>query len=263
MDGAMRIKTNCAIESGIGASSAWYLTKAFSELGHELVGGYEADLVVEIDGMPHVGRLDGAKYFFWDTDSFLHDPLPNAGETYDKIFIAGCPEDLVKYPPGTVFLPHAHDPEFHKPYDEKKEFDLVMIGSMTNIYEERKNLVNKLRQRFTVLEETAEPGEDYSRKMSRGKLIFNRSLGEQNIPMRFFEGMAIGTLLHNDTGNLEEFATPHTHFIPYRDERDMLMQAEYYLNHDDEREEIARAAREYVLSKHTYKHRAEEMLSYV
>ncbi len=259
----MRIKTNCAIESGIGCSSAWYLTKAFKELGHELVTGYEADLVVEIDGMPHVGKLEGAKYFFWDTDSFIHDPLPNAARTYDKMFIAGAPEDLGKYPPGTVFLPHAHDPEFHKPHNVKKEFDIVMIGCMSNIYEERMRLVNSLRQRFTVLEETRDPGHDYAKALSIGKLIFNRSLGEQNIPMRFFEGMAIGTLLHNDTGNLDEFATPHVNFIPYKDERDMLIQAEYYLSHDDEREEIARASREHALNNHTYKHRAEEMLSYV
>lgn len=258
----MRIKTNCSLDAGIGCSSSWYLTKAFSELGHDIVTE-NADLVVEIDGMPHVGKQEGAKYFFWDTDSFLHDPLKTAQDTYDKMFIAGAPEDLAKYPPGTVFLPHAFDPEFHKPHDEEKEFDIVMIGSMTNIYSERMRLVNSLRQRFTVLEETRNPGHEYAKALSRGKLIFNRSLGEQNIPMRFFEGMAIGTLLHNDTGNLDEFATPHVHFIPYRDERDMLIQAEYYLSHDDEREEIARASREHALSKHTYKHRAEEMLSYV
>lgn len=257
----MRIKTNCSLDSGIGCSSAWYLTKAFKELGHELVTGYEADIVINIDGMPRIDRLPDAKYFLWDTDSFLHGLA--AQDTYDKIFIAGAPEDLVKYPPGTVYLPHAFDPGFHNPHDEEKEFDIVMIGSMTNIYTERMRLINSLRQRFTVLEETRDPGHEYAKALSRGKLIFNRSLGEQNIPMRFFEGMAIGTLLHNDTGNLDEFATPHVHFIPYKDERDMLIQAEYYLNHDDEREEIARASREHALSNHTYKHRAEEMLSYV
>lgn len=263
MDGEMRIKTNCAIESGIGCSSAWYLTKAFKELGHELVTGYEADLVVEIDGMPHVGRLDGAKYFFWDTDSFIHDPLPNAARTYDKMFIAGAPEDLGKYPPGTVFLPHAHDPEFHKPHNVEKEFDVVMIGSMTNIYTERMSWVNKLRERFTVLEETKNPGHDYAKALSMGKLIFNRSLGEQNIPMRFFEGMAIGCLVHNDTGNLDNLALPFKHYIPYTTTENLMARVEYFLGHDDEREAIAKAANKHALNNHTYKHRAEEMLSYV
>lgn len=257
----MRVKTNCSIDAGPSGSSAWYMTKAIQDLGHELVDGYEADLVLNIDGMPHVDRLEGAKYFFWDTDSFMHDPNETT-LAFDKVFIAGAPEDLAKYPKGTVFVPHAVDLEYHYPRTDKKEVDIVMIGNMGSMYYERNKLVKNLSEHFTVYQDTAEPGDDYANKMSLGKLILNRTLGERNIPMRFFEGMAIGTLLENYNDNLDEFATEGLHYIGYTDEN-IVDKVKYYLAHDEERENIAKEGRSHVILNHTYQDRAKVILSYV
>ncbi len=257
----MRIKTNCSIDAGPGGSSAWYLTKAFKELGHELVTGYEADLVINIDGMPHVDRLPGAKYFFWDCDSFMHEPNEST-LAFDKVFIGGCPEDLEKYPKGTVFIPHAFDPEIHKPHDVDQVFDVVMVGRKDSTYAKRNRTVDILKEHFTVYHEQAPFGEEYAKAMSMGKLIFNQSLGEKNIPMRFFEGMAIGVLLENYNDNLDGLADKDQHYIPYTDET-LVELVRYYLKFDDERERIRSKARKHALKYHTYKHRAKEILSYV
>lgn len=259
----MKIKTNCSLQTGIGGSSAWYLTKAFQELGHDIVDGYEADLVINIDGHPHIDRLPGAKYFFWDTDSFMHDPQPDAGTFYDQIFIAGCSEDLQKYPDGTVFLPHAFDPEFHKPHEVEKEFDLVMIGRKDDTYINRNEAVRVLGEHFTILHEEVPPGHEYAKAMSKGTLIFNQSLGERNIPMRFFEGMAIGCLLENYNTNLDPLATAREHYIPYTSIEDLILQVDRYLSNPSLIIGIIKAAQAHALENHTYQHRAREILKYV
>lgn len=255
----MRVKTNCSIDEGPDKSSAWYITKAIKELGHEIVTGYEADLVLNIDGMPHVDRLPGAKYFFWDCDSFMHEPLK---EKFDMLFIGGSPEDLDRYPKGTIYLPHAFDPEFHKPHDVKKEFDLVMIGRKDNVYSKRNDLVEKLKEHFTVYYEQAPFGHEYARAMSRGKLILNTTLGEKNIPIRFFEGMAIGCLLENYNDNLDSIAIEGIHYIGYTN-KNIIDKIKYYLSHEDERDKIATNARKHALKYHTYQHRAKEILKCV
>lgn len=256
----MKVKTNCSIDEGPSGSSAWYITKAVLELGHELVTGYDADLVLNVDGMRPIDRLPGAKYFFWDCDSFWHsDPLID----YDQIFIGGSPEDLFKYRDGTVFLPHAFDPEIHKKHEVEQKYDIVMIGNTdNNLYSKRNELVKELAKHFNVYHNSSAFGEDYAKLMSMGKLIFNHTLTEKNIPMRFFEGMAIGALMENYNFNLDDLAQEGTHYIGYT-ESDLIEQAKYYLEHDEEREKIAKQGREHALKNHTYKHRVERILSYV
>lgn len=259
----MKIKTNCSLTEGPGGSSAWYLTKAFSDLGYEIVDGYEADLVVNIDGMRLIDSLPGAKYFFWDCDSFLHGPDEKTKE-YDQVFIGGSPEDLERYPEGTVYLPHAFDDEIHKPHDVEKEFDIVMIGNTdNNLYRKRNDAVKELARHFKVYHDQIEFGHPYAEAMSRGKLIFNMTLGEKNIPIRFFEGMAIGALLENYNDNLDDLATEGKHYIGYISNEDLIDKVKYYLNHNDERDALAKRARKHALKHHTYKHRAMEMLKYV
>lgn len=252
--------TNCGLDVGPGGSSAWYLTKAFHDLGHEIVTE-NPELIVNIDGQPLAPRIMGVPYFFWDCDSFFHGPPT---ETFDKLFIGGSPDDIGKYPLDSIYLPHAFDPEIHKRHDVEQEYDLVMIGNaFTGMYEERNRLVSLLQTKYKVLHIETPFGDEYAKAMSRGKLIFNRSLTDKNIPMRFFEGMAIGALVHNDTGNLDSLATKFEHYIPYIFDEELLTQVDYYLSHDDERIELAKRATKHALANHTYQNRAETILGYL
>lgn len=257
----MRVKTNCSIDAGPGGSSAWYMTKAIKELGHELVDD-KADLVFNIDGMPHVDRLPGARYFFWDCDSFMHEPNEST-LAFDKVFIGGSPEDLERYPEGTVYIPHAFDPEFHKPHDVKKEFDIVMVGRKDETYAKRNRLVKSLRDEgFSVYHEEVPFGHPYAEAMSRGKIILNMTLGEKNIPIRFFEGMAIGCLFENYNDNLDSLAVEGKHYVGYTHEN-IVDKIRHYLRHESERVRMAKKARIHALKYHTYQHRAKEILKYV
>lgn len=257
----MRIKTNCSLDAGPDGSSAWYLTKAFKDLGLEIVTGNEADLVINVGGLPFVDRIDNAKYFLWDCDSFMHE-ADDSTAMYDQVFIGGSPEDLVRYQTGTVYLPHAFDPEFHYQHDVKKEFDVVMIGRKDETYIKRNKLVERLREHFTVYHEQAPFGHEYAKAMSMGKIILNQTLGEKNIPIRFFEGMAIGCLFENYNDNLDSLAKEGKHYVGYTDEN-VVDKIKYYLIHDTERIRMAKNGKKHALKYHTYKHRAEEILKYV
>lgn len=260
----MVIKTNKPRALGIEASSAFWIWKAINDLGHTALCAEDTkkpDLVLNIDGHAPIGKEPGVPYFLWDCDSFLKAGIFDTD--YDQIFIGGSPEDLVKYPKGTVFLPHAFDPDYHKPLDNKKGCDIVFAGSLSSIYEERKRLTSLLHQHFGVLEVEPGLGEAYNQALNHGRIIFNRSLGEKNIPMRFFEGMAVGALLHNDTGNLEPYGTPHVHFIPYTTDDNLLSNAQEYLDDEQRLEKLRKRARKHALKHHTYKHRVETILSYL
>lgn len=258
----MRIKTNCALDMGPGASSAWYLTKAFYELGHEIVTGYEADLVINIDGMPRIDPLPNTTYMLWDCDSFFRDP--EGIDQYDQIFIGGCPEDLPKYPKGTIFLPHAFDPSIHYRRNVPYNFDLVMIGNKNDqLYHDRNMLVELLRGKHNVYHEEVPFGDEYATAMSMGTLIFNKSLGEKNIPIRFFEGLAIGCLVQNYNDNLDALATAHEHYIPYTNNENLMQQVEDYLSRPEKIVAMRQASTIHALEHHTYQHRAKSILEYV
>ncbi len=259
----MVIRTNKKLSDGVGASSVYHIWKAIKDLGHTSLCREETaekiDLVLDVDGVPPTGKIDGVPYFYWDCDSFMHEYT----EGYDKTFIGGAPEDLEKYPEGTVFLPHAFDPELHRPLNVGAEYDIVMAGSLSSIYTERKRLTQLLKDNFSVLEIEPGYGEGYNVALNKGKIIFNRSLSDKNIPMRFFEGMAVGVLLHNDTGNLDSLATPFVHYIPYTTDDNMITNAGTYLDNEKLRIEMKKKASKHALANHTYKHRVETILGYL
>ena len=260
----MIIKTNYT-GKGIGESSTYYIWKAIGDLGHIALKADSLevpDLILNIDGQLPVPKIPGIPYFYWETDSFFHGPHPEP-QIFDQLFIGGCPEDLVNYPQGTVFLPHAFDEEIHRPHPETQKYDVVMIGSINHLYAERQRLVQVLQSHFNVFAEQSEFGKPYAKAMSRGKLIFNRSLGEKNIPMRFFEGMAIGCLLENYNDNLDFYAVPYEHYIPYTSDEDLVEKVADYLTNDKKRINLAKNARSHALKNHTYKHRVQTILGYL
>lgn len=257
----MKIQTNHT--EPLTGYSTYFIWKACKDLGHEalLANDYDstADVVINVDGSPHVESISGKPSIYWETDSFFHGP--RTGKTWTHLFIGGCPEDMVKYPDGTVFLPHACDPEIHKKADAEQEHDIVFVGSHNGLYSQRLEIMERLKDKYKVLDSETPFDQSYAQTLSRGKLIFNKSLGEKNIPMRFFEGMAIGVLLQNYNDNLDPLATAYEHYVPYSSYEDLENQIDFYLSHEDERERIAKQAREHVLQHHTYKHRVETMLS--
>lgn len=99
--------------------------------------------------------------------------------------------------------------------------------------------------------------EEMAVRYIRGRLGLNISI-KDDLNMRFFEVLSTGTALltNTDVVGIEDIGFEEgKHFIGYTDVNDAKDKARYYLEHEDEREEIAAAGHQFVREKHTYAHR--------
>jgi spore maturation protein CgeB len=81
---------------------------------------------------------------------------------------------------------------------------------------------------------------------------------------RLFEATGVGTLLVTDwKRNLHEMFEPGKEVICYRTAEECAELIQYYLEHDDEREAIARAGQQRTLHDHTYYNRMQEFADIV
>jgi spore maturation protein CgeB len=82
--------------------------------------------------------------------------------------------------------------------------------------------------------------------------------------LRLFEATGVGTLLVTDwKKNLHEMFEPGKEVIAYRTSEECVELVRYYLDHDDERREIAAAGQRRTLRDHTYHQRMQELVSLV
>lgn len=98
------------------------------------------------------------------------------------------------------------------------------------------------------------------------KINLNISLRsiKSGIPLRAFDIMgAGGFLLTNYQADFADCYEPGEDFVYFESKDDLLNKIEYYLTHEDERTAIARNGFEKTTAYHTYKHRIEEILSYL
>jgi spore maturation protein CgeB len=135
------------------------------------------------------------------------------------------------------------------------------VGFLGNdTYPRRRDLLDKIGAKYNLLRSTSAPGEEYSRKLSRCKLLFNCSM-DNDLNMRVFEAISIGRLLLTDKveGQAELFKD-NQHYVSYSDWQDLDKKIEYYLSHNEERERIAKDGADYVHIVHTYAERLEVIL---
>lgn len=258
-----------------GFATGYYIEKAFKDLGHNVYrsakGLPKLDFVLNIEPCDEIIHYPNIPTVYVEYDSFRHQGREK--ERYDQsdiVLIGSNPRDISSFPyprEKTYWLPFAADPEYHKPLLEKKEYDIVFVGRLDGDehYGERHRVLDVLDKHFNLLKTKTEWGLPYSKALSKGKIIFNCS-ASHDINMRFFEGMAVGTLLTNYIPNLWQAASPYKHFIPYYpsdDDSDLLWKVEYLLNHKTERRKMAKESRDWVINNHTYKHRAKLIIKLI
>lgn len=78
---------------------------------------------------------------------------------------------------------------------------------------------------------------------------------------RLYEATGVGTLLITDwKENLHEMFEPYREVVAYRSPEECIELIKYYLEHDNERREIARAGQQRTLKEHTYYRRMQELV---
>lgn len=219
-----------------------------------------ADLIINVEPCDFIIAYPGRVSCFWEIDNHIHRgrDVDKYGKV-DKVFVTQK-HFLPLYPKKkTKWLPLAADPEKHKLYpDEPLEYDVGFLGNDT--YPRRKDLLEKIGAKYKLLRSTAEPGEEWSRKLSRCKILFNCSM-DNDLNMRVFESISNGRLLLTDKVNgQDDLFKDGEHYVSFKDWGDLDKKISYYLKHKEEREKIALSGTNYVRATHTYRHRLEQIL---
>lgn len=99
---------------------------------------------------------------------------------------------------------------------------------------------------------------------SRINLNLSRSFVEYGLPMRVFDVLSCGGfLVTNDKADLGKLFVDGKDLVVFRDTQDLLDICAYYLEHEDERQAIARQGLATVREKHTYELRMIDLFTTV
>lgn len=165
------------------------------------------------------------------------------------------------------YLPHAVEPQAY-PYTQIiKKYDIAFIGHIQET--ENHNGMTRIDSLDLLFKEfpnfyygTRHPAfpeknmfEHAAMEFSKARIVFNISI-KDDLNMRLFESMASGSFqLTNELPFLDELFQSGKHLGTYSSYKDLIDKVHYYLDNEDEREEIALAGYQEVIAKHTYKHR--------
>lgn len=219
-----------------------------------------ADIIINVEPYEMVIAYPGKKSCLWEIDNHIQqgkniDDYKKVDYVFiaQKYFLPLYPEEK------TEWLPLAADPEKHRLYPEEPLiYDVGFIGNDT--YPKRGDLLDKIGAKYKLLRANSQPGEEYSRMLSRCKILFNCSL-DNDINMRVFEAISIGRLLLTDKVPWQdELLIDGEHYVSFNDWPDLDQKISYYLTHKKEREDIAKHGSAYVHAVHTYKDRLETIL---
>lgn len=84
---------------------------------------------------------------------------------------------------------------------------------------------------------------------------------ETGIPLRVMEIMGSGGfVISNYQEDIYEHFVPDEDIVIYTDYNDLMRKVDYYLEHEEERKQIAKSGYEKVKKYHTYKHRIDQIL---
>ena len=84
------------------------------------------------------------------------------------------------------------------------------------------------------------------------------------VPLRAIDIMGCGGfLLSNFQSGFLDYFVPGEDFVYFENKEDLLYKIDYYLEHEEERQAIARSGHHKVRAGHTFRHRVKEMFDFV
>lgn len=266
-------------------ATAVYLQKAFEAEGHEVTTvDFEKDKAIQHRvnelGNPVVVVDNGCvtaatvklmtpPVVLWAMDDPLHLEDRNliVGKAYKYVF-TGQKDSVPAYHSAGIpasWLPFACDPTIHKPMEIANKYDIAFVGYLNpyathGIYGDRVRRIAILGKYHTVW-----AGEAYLEKMTeiynQAWIGFNAS-GARDLNMRNFEIAACGVALLTDridNGQAEIFPEGQA-CLTYTSDDDMVEKANRLIEDHELRRSIAREGQRIVTEKHTYRHRAVEII---
>jgi hypothetical protein len=229
------------------------------------------------DVKPHVRLLIGQiasplpKLEDFSCYDLILSSLPSFVEYFGQL---GVPSQLHRWAFDTRILSQLKN--------DSEEIPVSFVGSVTWYHKERVKLLKHLCFDISSLEVWGQGGNDLPedspirrhyrgtawglgmfQTLQRSKMTVNEHgdiAGPYASNKRLFEATGVGTLLITDWKlNLHEIFEPGEEVVAYHSPQECVRWVRYYLEHDDERQAIARAGQQRTLREHTYFHRAQEL----
>lgn len=199
---------------------------------------------------------------FWSSDTHLgYDwRLAKARETdFNFVCQKRALEDFTKEGiKNLVWMPHAVEPLAYPYIPSIKKYDLCFVGHINS--QNRIEALDKMFAAFPEFYFGQKLFEEAAEKFCQSKIVFNISI-KDDINMRCFEALSTKSfLLTNWIPTLGELFEDGKHLVTYKTLDEAIEKAKYYLAHDAEREAIAEAGFREVREKHTFVHRARQVL---
>lgn len=174
-------------------------------------------------------------------------------------FVAYNIRDHVQTPRG-FWLPYALSTVHQRDVTvQPKVYDTVFLGNL-NVSPRRRELC----ARFGIQHLEAY-GAEYIVRMKQARICFNNSIS-LDINAKYFDIMGSGTfMLTNYNQSLVDLFDGNADLLAcmYRTDEEIGEKIKYYLEHEDEREAIAKRLYDYVWTHHTWEARAERILTLV
>jgi hypothetical protein len=190
-----------------------------------------------------------------------YDYRLNKAKEFDYVFCnqIRAVEEFAKDGVKAKWLPHAVEPKAYpnSPIALKK-YDVCFVGFVT--FRKRAEMLDPLFKAFPNFWYGQRLFEECAEIYRKSKIVFNTAAMD-DINMRCFEATATGSFLLTEfVPTLHECFEDGKHIVTYKTMDEAIDKARYYLEHEDEREVIAKAGMEHTLANHTYQHRITKML---
>jgi hypothetical protein len=158
------------------------------------------------------------------------------------------------------WLPLAADAEYHRIEPRPGKYGVSFIG---NVSRSRRDFFDSIDRDIPLNIMSGIYEEEMAQVLAESKIGLNVSIRE-DLNMRFFEVLASGALLVTQKigAGMSELFEDGTHFVTHR-VTNVSSILKYYLENEPIRAQIAHRGRELCLSRHTYKHRCDELLEVV
>ncbi|MBI2471666.1 MAG: glycosyltransferase [Planctomycetes bacterium] len=140
--------------------------------------------------------------------------------------------------------------------DIKRDIDILFVGSITP---RRKILLEKLQSSFHVTIANAF-GRELVQLFNRSKIVLNiHAEDHKDTETRVFEALGCGSFLLTERLSVENpFSCEH--LVEFETFDELCDKINFYLDHANEREEIAMRGYAEAVARHTYTHRADEII---
>ena len=283
----MKILYGAVFEGNAEKGAEYWINRALNDLGHSTVcvdyranrynvaaqirgvSDYDVVFIQRGDKFP-LGLLRSfrAPKAFWETE------LPDKYRDHEKILDSGLFDHIFTWSSehgrslvsrniireeDCSIMQGAFEPGFHKRLPEvEKDIDVLFVGTITG---RRAAILEKIR-RHCNLQVISAFGHDMVRAINRAKIVLN--IHAQNVlttETRVYEVLgAGGFLLSEQLCRDSRFTDEHLCQIPLGDVESLLRKIKDVLARPEERSRIAQCGHQEALSKHTYAHRADQLI---